>query len=299
MATSWGIDHINNAGEIIGTSSKDVRHIWHGLYSPGVVSGCNVTTSTTAMTYTVALGVAVIRMVFGENVIAPVPAATLTVSPNTGTTARTDIVYVIQNTGALNTVSLGVAEGTAIPKYSQALATFSTSAGATTTSQSFFQGSVPYSVPYGANLGLFYKATDTSTANIAKGSAVTVAAGSFTLSTDRKCVFMADLNISARRPDNTAAVGFDNSAFVTLKVQVLIDGVWKFSFETPGLSQAWGMHHFEEYYNLKAGQHSVTFKYFYDTTQGPGLIRRHYSGTNGSTGNSFAVRDGGFWESVA
>lgn len=297
MATGWGIDHLTVNGQLSGTSSEDVRRIWAGLYSPGVVSGCGVTTSASAMTYTVAPGVAVIKIANGENVLVPVPGATLTAAPNNTGSARIDTIYVVQNMGTLNTVSLGVAQGTPIPQYSQALAVHSATAGATTTSRSYFQGSIPYSVPYGANLGLFYQKTDTSTANIPKGTATTIAAGSFNLMTDRKCIFAADLCVSSRRPNNTAAVGFDNTAYISLKIDVVIDGVTQFMFETPGLSQAWATYHCEEYVNLKSGPHTVQFKYNYGDGQGPGLVRRYYAGSDASTGSTFSVRDGGFWES--
>lgn len=296
MATSLGIDHLVINGETVGTSSEDMRRVWAGLYSPGVVSGCRITTSSTGMTYQVEPGVAVVKIANGENVLTPVPGATLTASANNTGGNRIDTIYVVQNIGSLNTVSLGVAEGTALPAYSQALATYTASSGADTTSRSYFTGSAPYSVPYGANLGLFYQKTDTANAPITKGSVQTIAAGSFNLMTDRKCIFATDLNVSALRPDGTRAYRFDNSAYTELFVEVHIDGARQFVFNTPGLHQAWGTFHFEEYVNLRAGMHTVSFKYNYSNVQGPGTVMRHYSGSNAATGCTFSVRDGGFWE---
>lgn len=302
MATGWGIDAVTNGGEVSGTSAQDVRRIWGALYSPGVITGCGVHASPTAMTYTVDQGVAAIGLSGSGNsrqcVMVPVPSTVLTAAPNTSSSTRLDTIYVRQQIpGTTNDVVVELAQGTAVPANSQILAQHTASAGATTTSRSYFTGSVPYSVPYGANLGLFYTATDRSNATIPKGKRVTAAAGSFTLMTDRKCIFAADLCISALRPNGAEAMYFDNTAYVELIVEVLINGVREFSFNTPGLARAWGTYHFEEYVNLRSGTHSVAFRYYYGTPQGPGLVAKHYQGENASTGCTFTVRDGGFWES--
>lgn len=302
MATGWGIDAVTNGGEVSGTSSQDVRRIWGALYSPGVITGCGVHASPTAMTYTVDQGVAAIRLSGSGNsrqcVMVPVPSTVLTAAPNTSSSTRLDTIYVRQQIpGTSNDVVVELAQGTSAPANSQILAQFTASAGATTTSRSYFTGSIPYSVPYGANLGLFYSATDRSNATIPKGNRVTAAAGSFTLMTDRKCIFGADLCVSALRPNGAGAEYFDNAAYVELIIEVLINGVREFSFRTPGLARAWATYHFEEYVDLRSGTHSVAFRYYYDTRHGPGLVAKHYRGEDASTGCTFTVRDGGFWES--
>ena len=302
MATGWGIDAVSNGGEVSGTSAQDVRRIWGALYSPGVVTGCGVHASPTAMTYTVDQGVAVIGTSGSGNsrqcVMVPVPSTVLTAAPNTSSSTRLDTIYVRQQIpGSTNDVVVELAQGTAVPANSQILAQHTASAGATTTSRSYFTGSIPYSVPYGANLGLFYIGKDRSDEVIPKNKRITAASGSFTLMTDRKCIFGADLRLSGLRPDGSMAGYFDSSAYAELVVEVLIDGVREFQFTTPALTRAWATYHFEEYINLRSGTHSVAFRYYYGGQHGPGLVSKHKQGTDSSTGCTFTVRDGGFWES--
>lgn len=301
MATGLGIDAVTDgSGNVSGTSAQDVRRIWGGIYSPGILSGCNVTTSATDMTYTVKAGVAAIQTATDPRqvVLVPVPGIAVTANP-VGATSRTDRIYVQQQIpGSTNDVVVGVAQGTSIPANSQLLATFTASANSTTTSTSYFTGSMPYSVPYGANLGVFYAKTDTNNSAITKGTAVTIGTGTFTLMTDRKCIFMADTTVSALRPDGSRAVYFDNSAYTELTIEAWIDGVKEFAWNTPGLHQAWATYHFEKNVNLLSGEHTVTYKYYYGTNHGPGTVMRHFSGTNSNTGTTVSVRDGGFWGEV-
>lgn len=292
MAVGWGIEPLVSNGVVTsGTSSEDVRKIWGGLYSEGVISGCAVSTSSTGLTYKVATGVVAIDVGVGETVMCAVPATTVTTGEVTAD--RTDIVYVEQKIpGASNSTVIGVAQGTAIPANAVELGTYMLKAGDTNTANSFKSGSTLYSIPYGAFMGTFMWHTDSSNDLIPRETR-TQATGSFYLPTDRKISISLDACLSAVRSDGvTKAYRFDDAAYCEVVYEVWIDGTKRYQWNTPGLHQAWATYHFEEYWNLSKGQHTVSYKTRYGGSN-PGWAMRHHYGTNAATGTSFCIVDAG------
>src|SRR5215217_2900790 len=149
MAVGFGVD--KNASNI-GTTSSDIRKINGGLYTPGIISGCTV--SVVGSNYVVTSGVMAVKITTDEIVLAPVPAKTIPI-PTIGT--RTDIVYAKQRMpstdGGLNDVLVDVDTTGTLPSRSVLLKKYSVSSGNTPT----INGSVDYSILYGANLGVLHK----------------------------------------------------------------------------------------------------------------------------------------------
>lgn len=200
MATGFGIDPVKDAGGVItsGTSAADIRQIWGGLYTPGLISGGVVTTSPSALTYTVSAGVAVVRIATGQNVPIPIPATTVpTTKPSSGT--RTDYVYAQQKTPSTDGSSdVIVAVGTTVPVRAVKLAQFTISSTNTNTNAAIRTLGVDYSIPYGGSLGILHKAGD-SFAGVLGPNNVTsyLLSGSFYLPTDRRLGFSLTVSSSS------------------------------------------------------------------------------------------------------
>lgn len=299
----WGIQEIYDTNNVpIGTSAEEVRRIFGALYSPGIINGSGIHTGISTTHYIIDPGVVAIRVgnTPPEVVLAAFDRQELSFTPANGT-ARTDIFYVRQHLPttevAVNAVQVGV--GTTLPANSVELARYHVPASATTPSNTWLVGSMRFAVPYAANLGIFYQHLDTSNTNLPR-TVRTGASGTIDIPTDRICLFTIDTCLSARRSDGTTrAVRFDDAAYCEAKFDILIDGVRKFTFNTPGLHQAWADYHFQQYVNLKAGEHTVSYKtYTPASSMSPGIPWRHYSGTDASTGTTFTVRDAGFWDEV-
>jgi hypothetical protein len=269
MTIGFGVDKGTNNQ---GTTSADIRKIFGGIYTPGIISGCTVTTNSTQ--YIVSAGVAAIKIATGEIVLAPIPAISITI-PTTG--ARTDIVYAKQRLpsidGGLSDVLVGVTSG-ALPTQSVLLKKFSVSSTNIPTQT----GSQDYSIPYGASLGVLHKWQNTysgplSTTLLREGH------GTISLPTDRRLRFSISALLYAE-----GASGFDDAKYTEHYFLPNIDGGDFVIWTTPGLHQAWATYNFEEFINVTAGTHTVNLGS--GRMVGPGRACTFY----GLDGNGFGRR---------
>jgi len=274
MAVGFGVD--KNASNI-GTTSSDIRKINGGLYTPGIISGCTV--SVVGSNYVVTSGVMAVKITTDEIVLAPVPAKTIPI-PTIGT--RTDIVYAKQRMpstdGGLNDVLVDVDTTGTLPSRSVLLKKYSVSSGNTPT----INGSVDYSIPYGANLGVLHKWQNTFS-GLLSIPLLREGHGTFTLPTDRR----VRISMSALLYANGAS-GFSDSNYTEWYFLPNFQGpgvngdvlIWT----TPGLHQAWATYNFEEYINLTAGTYTTSLGA--GRMVGPGQAGTFY----GLDGNGFGRR---------
>ena len=292
MSTGWGVDAVKNAEGIAtsGTSAQDIRNINSGLYNQGILYGCVVDTSTTAMTYTIQRGVVSNALVWGEHVMMPINKTTITVPKNTGTTARTDYVYVKQNLpekDGNNNIVFGISNSP-IDTYDQRLVLrkFLVPAGATTTSNAVRQGSINFSTPYGQAGRLLVNKVDTFN-GLLKNRQINEMGGDFTLSTDR--ILRTDITVTYdKEPGQTASD--------RLSAEIWVDNVKKANFSTGEIdtetytTQCWTW-----YTELARGDHNITvklFSYRKNTHNLPSTIYLRY-GANSWPGQRVVVTDAG------
>ena len=285
MTSGFGVD---KGADGSGTTSSDIRKIQGGLYTPGIISGCVVTTSPSSMQYTISAGVVAIRVATGEIILAPVPQTTI---PTSTSSSRTDIVYVKQRYPSIageGDANIVVGVATALPDRSLELRRFILSAGQTSTSQAVVTGGINYSIPYGASLGVLHEWQNTYDGPISI-PVLREGHGSFTLPTDRRVKFSMTIVLSALN-----ANGFDNSKYCEWLFLPTIDGGDFILWCTDGLHQAWATYHFEHYLNLSAGTHTTSIGA--GRMVGPGSALQHYGldpGGYGRRGQYYLVEDAG------
>lgn len=262
MTTGLGVDPILDGNGIptAGTSAADIRKIYGGLFSPGVISGCNVTPSATGLTYSVSSGVVAIQISTGEIVLAPVPAGT--VQSAVGASGGLDIIYAKQNLSSTDgsvEVVLGVSRGNPIPPRSVALRGQTLPAGASNTNAGILTASIDYSIPYGASLGPLVDRRYTGNGVITLTSPTNLITASFSIPTDRR--LRITLNTCMSSVKNTSgtirAVGFDNSAYTEVNFDVVVDGTKQWGWNTPGLHQAWANYCWTDFIQLNKGTHTI------------------------------------------
>lgn len=289
MTSGFGVDA--SVDGTSGTSSEDIRRINGALYSPGIISGCAVTTSASAMTYKVAEGVVAIKTAVGEVVLAPVSQATVTApaAPSSGT--RTDIVYAKQRFPSIvaegdANVIVGVA--TTLPVNALELMRYTVGAGITNTNAAIRTGDVNYSIPYSSSLGVLHywqnKFQGALSANLIREGH-----GQFYLPTDRQVQFKFHACLSALN-----ASGFDNSKYCEWGFLPNLDGYDAVLWTTPGLHQAWQTVMFERTINVTAGNHTVNIGSM--RKAGPGTALQWYGLQGdgmGRMGAEFIVTDMG------
>jgi hypothetical protein len=274
MASGFGVDPTKDVNGNItsGTTSSDIQTIFGALFSSGLVSGGTITTSSSAMTYAVAAGVAIIPMASGLNIPAPIPATTVTVAQGPSSGTRTDIVYVQQRTPAIDgdsTVVIGVAA--VLPPRAVALQTYSVPAGAATTSVATAQGPINFAIPYGGGLGKLYDYTYTTDGQLPTSLSVytNVGYGTITLPTDRT----VRLNLSACLSAVAASL-FDNSKYCEYSFYPIVDNTPLYKWSSPGLHQAWLTSNFMQEITLGAGTHQIHLQLKQEV--GPGTAYCHY-----------------------
>lgn len=286
MTSGFGVDA--TADGTSGTSSSDIRKINGGLYTPGIISGCAVTTSASAMSYTIASGVVAIRCATDEIILAPVATTTISTPAAPTTGSRTDIVYVQQRYPSIEgDANLVVAAGTTLPARAVELRRYIVSAGNLNTNATVATGGINYSIPYGASLGVLHRWQNTysgllSTALIREGY------GQITLPTDRRVKFSVNALLYA-----AGASGFDNSKYTEHYYLPNLNGGDMVIFTTPGLHQAWGQYYWEHTVDVSAGTWPVNLGS--GRMVGPGQAATYYGVSSGfgRTGVVFTVEDMG------
>lgn len=292
MSAGFGVDPTKDAnGKVLtGTTSDDIRQIYGALYTPGVINGCAVTTSSSAMTYTVAAGVASVLVQNNptQAILIPVPAGTVTSTAGPSSGTRTDIVYAQQHFPSIegdNQVTLGV--GQTLPARAVALAKYTVGQGITNTNAAVSQGNIDYSIPYGAGNKLLHSYTNTYD-GVHDQNELVEGNGTIYVPTDRKL----RITIVACLFSNGAA-GFDNSKYCEWHYSPMIDGQKVYFWNSPGLHQANAIYTFQGYWDVTAGSHTVA--YSRGRTVGPGSVATHYGNISGNffPGTTFTIVDAG------
>lgn len=290
MTSGFGVDASANGST--GTTSLDIRRILGAQYTPGVLEGCEITTSASAMTYTISRGVVAIPTGTGEIVLAPVDQTTLTTSsaPVSGS-PREDIIYVQQRFPSIQgdaNVIVGITTVGVMPANAVQIGSYLVPVGATNTNSATVYWPRTYATAKNNSLGLLHYWQNTysgtlSTALIREGH------GEFTLPTDRRLTFKVRAVLNA-----AGASGFDNSKYCEWGFLFGLDAGDFVLHCTPGLHQAWATYEFSTQVEVSAGFHTVNLGS--KRIVGPGVAETHY-GIDGAgfgrRGVEFSVYDDG------
>lgn len=291
MTSGFGVEPTLSGGiPTSGTTAADIRKIWGSLYTPGIITGCAVTTSPTSMQFSVATGVVAIQTSSGEIILAPVPAATVTTAAAPGSGTRVDIVWAKQRYPDIegdSNIEVGVSD--TLPSRAVPIKKFTISAGQTNTNAAVQYAGIDYSIPYGASLGVLHRWQSTYSGPLTTSTTpVRQGQGTITVPTDRRVKFSVSALLYS-----VGATGFDNSKYVEQFYLPNIDGGDMCIFTTPGLHQSWAQYYWEHTINVSAGTHSVNIGE--GRMVGPGTAATFYgtSGGYGRTGKIFTVEDVG------
>jgi hypothetical protein len=288
MATGFGVDPLILDGVATkGMESADVRKVFGGLYTPGIISGAKVTTSPSGLTYSVSNGVVAIPTAANEVVLAPAPARVITTTaPTNG--SRTDIVYIKQEFSGTDSdvdVEYGITNG-AIPPNSLELSRFIIPQNAANTNLATRTGAIDYSIPYGGSLGLLYAGQSTYNAVVdyPAGQDVYYLAGTFDLPTDRRLRFTVSISVSTEDGQDGTP-----STWVEPVLAPQLDGVdvvmW--SFRATGSWQTYTFS-YDTLTAVPAGTHTVRLRRNYTVKAGRRMWI-HYGG--GHPGTTLSVTD--------
>lgn len=284
MTSGWGVEPtLDGSGNATsGTTSQDIRKILGGLYTKGIISGCTVTTSASAMTYTVNAGVVAISVASDEIILADIPVTTITTTSAPVSGTRTDIIYAQQRYPSIEgNSSIVVSVGTSLPARAVRLQSRVVSAGNINTNSTVITGGTDYSIPYGASLGILWKHQTTYNGTFTTRGVM--GSASIYLPTDRNLKFTLSTTMSAN-----AAVGFDNTKYCEGAFDIFIDNVKQWGWSTPGLHQAWAEFTWSDNIILTAGSHTLRYERFVGI--GPGTPFQHYS-LAGNKGSQLIVED--------
>lgn len=277
MTSGWGVDATVNGSGVAtsGTESADVRKVWGGLFTPGIVDGCTITRSGSAMTYTVAAGVAAIKTATKEVVMAPIALTTISTTAAPASGSRVDLVYAEQMFPAsgssdviIRVSSFANLASVVVPANSVALGKYLVSAGQTNTNAATPQGSTDYAIPYGTSKGTLHYYQYTAS-DIFQPELQRFGHGNIYLPTDRRVRFNARVVMHA-----VNAVGFDNTKYCSYGFLPSYDNVDFLNWQTPGLHQAWQTIEFGADVTMTAGTHPVNLGAL--RMEGPGLGQLHY-----------------------
>lgn len=288
MTSGFGVDA--TADGTSGTGSRDIRRILDAQFTVGVFNGCDVTTSASAMTYTVSPGVVAIYIAASEIVLAPVDQATVTAASPPVSGSRIDKVYVQQRFPSVNgdaNVIVGVTSDT-VPVNSFELMRFTVSAGPANTNAAVRSGLKMYSIPHNGSMGLLHYWQNTYSGTLST-SLLREGYGTFTLPSDRRIKMKVTAVLNA-----AGASGFDNSKYCEWGFLFGVDSGDYVLHTTPGLHQAWATYEFNTSIEMSAGTHTVNLGAL--RIVGPGVAETHY-GVDGAgfgrRGIEFSVYDEG------
>lgn len=280
----------------VGTDALTLRKIQDALLDPGVITGLVVTT-TTALTYEIAEGVAAVSRGSADGVVlAYTPAVTVTTTAGPASGSRIDRVWIRQhdpNQGdADNAVEVGVTQGTAaaspaapsIPAGAQEIARYLMPAGATATTSATRQGSVAYAIPYGGTLGLLIDYTDTDNGTAHKDTPYTVLTQSFYTPTDRVVSAKIITTCVSCNQDGT-----NGTTPASLYQELIVDGSRIVAWEQDLPIQIAGSRMFEWSFPVTAGTHTLK----YTQKRGVGNAFKHYYSAGRWAGTRVQLLDEG------
>lgn len=288
MATGFGIEPTKSGGVITsGQTAEDTRRVWGALYTDGILRGCEVTTSGSTMTYTVAAGSVVIPYASGQVVPAPFYGGQVTLA-NGGASSRTDIVWVKQNVFSEDGNSNIVLQaGPTMPSTRCVeVGKFTVPAGITNTNAALRSANRRFAVPLSNGAGVIHQWVDEFT-GVHNQNMLRLGHGTVNFATDRRVRMSISSCLYA-----TGATGFSDSKYCEWFFLMNIDGVDHIKQTTPGLHQAWATYNFEFYVNVPAGTH--TFHYARGREVGPGTASTVYGTDNAGhirLGTVFTVED--------
>lgn len=291
MTTGFGAEPLKENGIIVeGTNAVDIRKIWGGLYTPGLISGGEITRSSSTLTYDISSGVAAIEWSDGQVVLAPIPETNDLPAP-TNLTSGTDMIYAQQNNPAVDgnarvevkIVRQATGSHFELPPRSVKLGAFISQTGQGNTAAFVATGALDFSIPYGASLGVMLQHRDTSNATFT-GTA-TVATKTVYLPTDRLLRVTLSTSLSARG----ASGGFDNTGYAEARYFPVLDGVRRAGWSTPLLTSAWSTYTFVDYMTVTRGTHTIA----YQRVRTNGEPERRYSINDGCMGTLYSVEDVG------
>lgn len=291
MATGFGIEPTKNGSGVItsGQTAEDTRRVWGALYTDGILRGCEITTSGSSMTYTVAPGAVVIPYATGQVVPAPYYGGQITVA-NGGGSGRTDIIWLKQNTYADDGNSNIVLQtGPTMPSTRCVeVGKFTVGAGITNTNAAMRSANRRFAVPLGNGAGIVHQWTD-QFSGVHNQNLLRLGHGTVNFATDRRVRMSISSCLYA-----AGATRWDNNNYCEWYFLMNIDGLDYVIQTTPGLHQAWATYNFEFYANVPAGSH--TFSYGRARMVGPGQAATHYGADGmgyGRLGTVFTVEDCG------
>lgn len=299
MPTGIGIDAVTVGEELVGRTALDdrllVRAEFHNL---GIVMGCAVGTSSSAMRYSVGTGSDPVSVALGSRSGADgaskfiVPTGSITTTAAPASNSRLDVVWARQNDpskgDADNQAVLGVTQGTAaaspvkpsIPAGAVTLAVYNVPAGITRTSQASRVEIGEHAIPYGASLGVLHRFTDTSSGPQSQNR-VALGAGQLVLPTPRLVNFSLAPTVSVASTTGSGIILY----------RIIVDGAEAFAtvYEAGGRFETGYLSHLME---LSAGRHTVS--YTREHVTGDAFHQRHglHSGRRYS-GTTFIAEDRG------
>jgi hypothetical protein len=287
MTAGFGVD---KGADGSGTNSSDIRKIFGGLYTPGIISGCDITLDPTLMKYTVKAGVVAIRTAVGEIILAPVAETVITAANGPATGTRNDIIYVQQRYPSIEgDANVVVGVGTSLPARALKLRTFSVPAGATKSNLATAIDFRDFSIPYGASLGTLHRYQHTSGVSDLLPDSQRFGYGSFSIPTDRMLRFKLFAVLSAN-----GAVGFDNSKYCEYGFVPNVNGGDFRLWSTGGLHQAWQTYNFETTVSVPAGPVDVNILFTKIVGPGQAVVHKGLGADNfGREGIIFEVEDAG------
>lgn len=288
MTAGFGVD---KGADGSGTNSSDIRKIFGGIYTPGIISGCEIVLSPTAMTYTVTPGVVAIQTAVGEIVLAPVAQTTVTTANGPATGTRNDIIYVQQRYPSIEgDANIVVGVGASLPARAVKLRTYNVPAGATKSNLAIASDYLDFSIPYGASLGTLHYYQHPSGIGEALPQFQRFGGGSFSIPSDRMLRFKVFAVLGS-----SGANGFDNSKYCEYGFIPYCSTSGDFVlWSTGGLHQAWQTHYFETTIGVPAGPVEVNL--VFTKLVGPGtpvVYRGGGSDGYGRRGIEFTVEDAG------
>lgn len=216
-----------------GTSPEDIQAITAAEYGyAGIISGCDVT-GTSGMQWKISAGAVVIVLSPGHAVRVPVLAQTLNSKPAPPTGARTEYIYVKQNTPAADgSISAVVEIGERVPANAVMISKREIRAGMSATSAAPEAGDPVYARPVNTSGGMLHYAYYEDSRPHQYGS-ITWGTGEFTVETDRWVSIQHTSTVSSAKPGGTnhstsAATPTDIGSVV---YEFYIDGQHAFSRE--------------------------------------------------------------------
>lgn len=249
----------------IGTTDTDIRHMLAQKWlNKGIVGGLQVSGGST-MAYNVSAGMAICSRGASDGFTEAYwsGGATPTVEANSSSNPRIDVVWITAHDMSQgdtdNLVTIGVTKGTAaaspsaptIPTYATEVARMLLPGGSTTTKNATVNASRPFSIPYGASLGILADIRDKTSevVSVENPSWKTRASATVVLSSDRM------LEVSYARTATT----HDFSKVGSIVVDIVIDGVSLATSEI-AFSGAWETKEFREIIKVDAGTHTIVVR---------------------------------------